>query len=330
LLPPGWDGPYTHEDLVADMDAVGVDEAVVVTTPLYGRGPRANEYTMRAIEAHPDRLYGVGLVEFFRDDPEAVREAVRRVVGHERMLGVRIHAALDYEDPAELVPTSDWILDDRLAPFWTEAAAQDTCVFVFPKAPQLSMVERLAREIRRRTKPMVVAANKMDTDAARDNWAEITSDPDYEHLTIVPVSAHAEKALKKGREAGLLEYRPGDADFEVNGDLPEGKREGLARIESFLAAFGGTGVQRALEAALFEELGAIAVFPGARNPQEDGTFLQDCFVLPGGSTAEEFAYFLHTDIGEGFLHAHDVRSGRQIGADAELSHRDVVEITTTN
>jgi L-fuconolactonase len=144
LLPPGWDGPYTHEDLVADMDAVGVDEAVVVTTPLYGRGPRANEYTMRAIEAHPDRLYGVGLVEFFRDDPRAVSEAVRRVVGHERMLGVRIHAALDYENPDELVPESDWILDDRLAPFWAAAAARDTCVFVFPKAPQLSMLDELA------------------------------------------------------------------------------------------------------------------------------------------------------------------------------------------
>jgi (p)ppGpp synthase/HD superfamily hydrolase len=72
------------------------------------------------------------------------------------------------------------------------------------------------------------------------------------------------------------------------------------------------------------------VFPGARKPQEDGTFLQDCFVLPDGSTAEDFAYFLHTDIGEGFLHAHDVRTERQIGADTELDHRDVVEITTTN
>lgn len=30
--------------------------------------------------------------------------------------------------------------------------------------------ERLAREIRIRTKPMLVAANKMDTEAAQDNW----------------------------------------------------------------------------------------------------------------------------------------------------------------
>ena len=190
--------------------------------------------------------------------------------------------------------------------------------------------ETLAREIRIRTKPMVIAANKTDTEAARENYAEITSDPAYDHLTIVPVSAHAEKAMKNGHEAGVLNYRPGDDGFEVTGEIPEEKRAGLDEIQRFLSEFGGSGVQRVIETALFEELDAVAVFPGARKPQDDGTFLQDCFVLPGGSTAEEFAYFLHTDIGEGFLHAHDVRSGRQIGADTELAHRDVIEITTTN
>jgi ribosome-binding ATPase YchF (GTP1/OBG family) len=170
----------------------------------------------------------------------------------------------------------------------------------------------------------------MDKPAAQDNWGEITTDPAYDHLTFVPVSAHAEKALKNGNEQGVLDYRPGDERFEVTADLPDAKAEGLEQIRTFVEAYGGTGVQQALETALFEELDAIAVFPGARKPQDDGTFLQDCFVLPDGSTAEDFAYFLHSDIGEGFLHAHDVRTERQIGADSELDHRDVVEITTTN
>lgn len=143
VVPPRWEGPYTHVDLVADMDRIGIDASVIVTTPLYGRGVRANEYTMRSIEAHPERLYGVGLMDFF-GDPDAVRAALRRVVGHDRMLGVRMHAALDYDDPTTLTPHADWILDDRLAPFWDEAAALDTCVFIFPKSPQLSYVEQLA------------------------------------------------------------------------------------------------------------------------------------------------------------------------------------------
>lgn len=147
VLPPGWDGAYTHDDLVADMDRAGVDESVIVTTPLYGRGVRANEYTMRSIEAHPSRLYGVGLLELFPDDPDAVRDHLRRVVGHDRMLGVRLHAALEYEQsPTSLDRHGDWIRDDRLDPFWEEAAALDTNVFVFPKAQQLQHVEALARD----------------------------------------------------------------------------------------------------------------------------------------------------------------------------------------
>jgi ribosome-binding ATPase YchF (GTP1/OBG family) len=190
--------------------------------------------------------------------------------------------------------------------------------------------ERLAREIRIETKPLIVAANKMDTEAAQTNWETITEDDNYDHVTFVPASAHAEKALKQGAEADVLDYLPGDDEFEVTGDLPAEKQAGLDQIETFVESFGGTGVQEALETALFEELDRIAVFPGTGSPKEDGTFLQDCFVLPSGATAEEFAYTVHSDIGEGFLYAMDARSGRQVGADRELDHRDVIEITTTN
>jgi len=146
VLPPNWTGPYTHDDLVRDMDAIGIDESVVVSTPLYGRGTRANEYTMRSIEAHPERLYGVGILDFF-DEEATVRAAVRRVTGHPRMLGVRFHAALAYEAiPSAVDRTGDWILDADLTPVWEELAALDACAFVFPKAEQLSMIERLAED----------------------------------------------------------------------------------------------------------------------------------------------------------------------------------------
>ncbi|MFB6213339.1 MAG: redox-regulated ATPase YchF [Candidatus Nanohaloarchaea archaeon] len=192
--------------------------------------------------------------------------------------------------------------------------------------------EKLAREIRKDTKPMVIAANKMDTEAARENYEEITSDPDYEHLTIVPCSAHAEKALKNAEEKDIVDYVPGSSEFEVLEELPEEKKEGLEEIRDFIDEFGSTGVQDALEKALFDELGVIAVFPGGTDGLEDdhGRVLPDCFLLPEGSTAEDFAYELHSDIGEGFLHAIDVREKRQIGADHELGHRDVVKVESSN
>lgn len=63
------------------------------------------------------------------------------------MLGVRMHATLSYEEiPTGVDRTGDWILDDRLAPVWDELDSLDTCVFVFPKAEQLSMVAQLAAD----------------------------------------------------------------------------------------------------------------------------------------------------------------------------------------
>ena len=188
----------------------------------------------------------------------------------------------------------------------------------------------LAREIRKRTKPMVIAANKMDTPEAQANWAEITSDPDYDHLSFVPASAHAEKALKNADDAGVVDYTPGDDAFEVVGDVSGEQKAGLDQIGEFVDEYDGTGVQGALEAAVFDVLGCIAVFPGSANGSKDekGVF-RDCFILPEGSTTEDFAYHIHSDIGEGLLHGTDCRSGRQVGTDNELSHRDVIELVST-
>lgn len=198
VLPPGWEGPYTAHDLVDDMAGAGVDESVIVTTPLYGRGVRANEYTMRAIEAYPDRLWGVGLMDFFQGDPEQVRSALRRVVGHERMLGVRMHACLEYaEHPSELNRTADWILDEELEPVWEEAAALDTAVFVFPKADQLPMIADLADE----HPDVQLVVDHMafpDETTAPDEppWTEFQSVAQYENVAVkvssLPRSAESE------------------------------------------------------------------------------------------------------------------------------------------
>jgi L-fuconolactonase len=186
VLPPDWEGAYTHADLITDMDRVGIDEAVMVTTPLYGRGPRANEYTMRSIEAHPDRLYGVGIMDFYPEDDD-VAETVRQVVGHERMLGVRMHAAMNYaEIPTEVNRTGDWILDDALDPVWEEAARQDAAIFVFPKAEQLSYVD-------------TIADRHPDTDIVIDHmaWPDETTAPNQEPWTdFEDVSTHGNVYVK--------------------------------------------------------------------------------------------------------------------------------------
>jgi ribosome-binding ATPase YchF (GTP1/OBG family) len=180
---------------------------------------------------------------------------------------------------------------------------------------------------------MIIAANKMDTEKSQENWEEITEDPEYEHLDFVPASAHAEKALKNAAEQDVVEYYPGDEDFEILTDeLSEEKKQGLEQIRDFMQEYGGTGVQKALEEALFEELGVMAIFPGGADGlgDEHGNILPDCFLVPENSTAEDFAYTIHSDLGEGFLHAIDCRENRQISGDHKLENLDVIEVVSSN
>ncbi|PSP38324.1 GTPase [Halobacteriales archaeon QH_7_65_31] len=188
----------------------------------------------------------------------------------------------------------------------------------------------LAREIRKETKPILIAANKMDTPEAQANWETVTTDDEYDHLTFVPTSAHAEKALKNADEGGVVEYTPGDDEFDIVGDLSEQQEQGLDAIAGFVSEYGGTGVQRAIERALFDVLGVIPVFPGSANgkSEEAGAF-RDCFLLPDGSTTADFAHHIHSDIGDGLLHGIDCRTERQVGGSHVLDERDVIELITT-
>lgn len=125
---------------------------------------------------------------------------------------------------------------------------------------------------------------------------------------------------------------PGDATFEVVDDVSDEQPAGLERVSEFVAEYSGTGVQGALETAVFDVLGSVAVFPGSAGGlgTAEGKLLPDCFLLPGDATTADFAYHIHSDLGNGLLHGVDRRAGRQVGADHELDHRDVVELVTTN
>ncbi|AGB16824.1 putative GTPase, probable translation factor [Halovivax ruber XH-70] len=245
--------------------------------------------------------------------------------------GVRRYADKQVED----IDPED-VLGEQLSAFGISPAAikQTILAIDLPVAPlewDGAEKEALAREIRKRTKPMTIAANKMDTPAAQDNWDEITTDPAYEHLEFVPVSAHAEKALKNAKEQGVVEYTPGERDFAITTeDLPAEQEAGLEQIREFVDEFDGTGVQQVLETATFDVLDLKAVFPGTASGNWTKGPFRDCFLLPADATAEDFAYHLHSDIGDGFLHGIDCRDDRQVGADTVLDHRDVLEVVSTN
>jgi ribosome-binding ATPase YchF (GTP1/OBG family) len=58
----------------------------------------------------------------------------------------------------------------------------------------------------------------------------------------------------------------------------------------------------------------------------DGQVLPDAYLIPYGTSAKQFAYLIHTELGENFIYAIDVRKKQRIGEDAILNNNDVISI----
>ena len=197
-----------------------------------------------------------------------------------------------------------------------------------PKAWTDDDREALARAVRRRTKPIVVVANKVDAapDDAVDRIREGTDKP------VIPATADGELALRRAADAGVVDYDPGDESFEIVGDVSDDQRAGLDALRESMATHGGTGVQSALNAAVYDLLDRITAYPvqdAGKWTDGTGNVLPDAFLLASGATPRDLAYAVHSDIGEGYLHAVDARASRRIGEDRELTEGDVVKIVST-
>jgi len=188
------------------------------------------------------------------------------------------------------------------------------------------------KTVRSYAKPLIIAANKADIDVAVDNIKRMQKELGNKYV-IVPSSAEAELALRKAASKGLIEYLPGDSDFEVKTELTKRQEKALEYIrEKVLKRWGSTGVQEAINRAIFDVLGYVAVFPVENETKltdHEGLVLPDVFLLPRGSTARDLAYVIHTELGEKFAFAIDVRTKRRLPADYMVQHRDVIKIVTT-
>jgi ribosome-binding ATPase YchF (GTP1/OBG family) len=227
-------------------------------------------------------------------------------------------------------------LDDALVDMLTGVGATEYDVALilrsmeYPEDPfqwEDEHKEELAREIRQQTKPIVVVANKADV-APAENLTRLEETADI----VVPCTAEGELALRQAAKAGLVDYDPGEESFEVTGDLNDAQATGLEQVRGVMEEFGGTGVQTALNTAAYDLLDHVTAFPVQNETKwTDGNenVLPDAFLLPSGSTPKDLAYAVHSDIGDGYLHAVDARAGRRVGEDHELVEGDVVKIVST-
>lgn len=122
------DAVYTAEKLLADMDRVGVDEAVVVGYPIVKWTD--NWYTLQCVAAH-DRLHGIVMLDHFADD--AVQRA-SEALSAEGIIGMRIAPEHQYDAmwrPAPTDETTSWLTDAiEETAFWEVARQEDSIVTI--------------------------------------------------------------------------------------------------------------------------------------------------------------------------------------------------------
>lgn len=184
--------------------------------------------------------------------------------------------------------------------------------------------------LRRISKPTLIAANKIDLPTSHEN-VERLKESGY---TVVACSAEAELALRRAGEKGLINYTPGDCRLIPKNPekLNDAQKRALDLIqEQILYNFGSTGVQEAINAAFFELLQMVTVYPVEdveHLSDHKGRVLPDVYLVPYGTTARQLAYIIHTELGDSFIYGIDVRGRNRIGENHVLKDRDVISIVS--
>ena len=184
------------------------------------------------------------------------------------------------------------------------------------------------KELRKKTRPMIIAANKADL--CHD--LSILNEFKMIHPTVA-CSAETELLLRKAAKNGLIDYLPGDKNFKIKGvDLSPQQKKALDLAEKVLLKLDGSGVQQTLNSACFDLLRLIVVFPvedETKLSNKNGEVLPDAKLLRPGSTALDLARAVHEDLAKGFLHAVDAKTKQRVGAEHPLKNGDVLKIVST-
>jgi ribosome-binding ATPase YchF (GTP1/OBG family) len=176
------------------------------------------------------------------------------------------------------------------------------------------------------SKPMLIVGNKYD-EAPEDLKKKLADQK------VAFASAASELALRNAAAAQVVNYLPGDPVFTIANEaaLTPAQKAGLQKIASVMKANSGTGVQQAINRAVFELLDMIVVYPVEDEnhlSDKQGRVLPDAFLMKKGSTPHNLAFQVHTEIGRGFLYAIDARTKMRIKESHYLKDGDIIKIVS--
>ena len=140
--------------------------------------------------------------------------------------------------------------------------------------------------------------------------------------------------LRKATKSGIINYSSGDENFTIVKDkeIAPAQQKALDLVKSVFSKIQSTGIQKILNAAVFDSLKYIVVYPvedETKLTNKDGVVLPDTKLLPHDSTAKDLAGLIHADIAKGFLHAIDCKTKQRISGDQKLKNGDVIKIIST-
>ncbi len=188
--------------------------------------------------------------------------------------------------------------------------------------------ERFAASFLKINKPLIVAANKLDS----------TADSSLERLReglkgyrVIGCSGAIELALRKASMSGIIRYLPGGNDFSTLKSPNADQAEALRYMKGYIGEKNGTGIQQLINTAVLGLRDNIVVYPVEnenRYSDHFGNVLPDALLVKRGSTAQDMARIIHTELADKMLYAIDARKGHRLSKDYILQEGDVIKIVS--
>lgn len=192
--------------------------------------------------------------------------------------------------------------------------------------------KKFAAYLRHVSKPTLIVANKIDLPGADKNFDRLREK--YFDTITVPASADSELSLRRAEQAGLIKYVPGSEQFEILQKDKLNKKQMAALdfiTKDILGEYMRTGVQFAINVTVFKLLKMNSIYPIAvpeKLSDKKGRVLPDLILMKDGSTVEDLAKEIHTDLTKGLLYAKDLRYGVRLPLRYQLRDRDVVSLVS--
>ena len=192
--------------------------------------------------------------------------------------------------------------------------------------------KKFAHALRKISKPTLIVANKIDVEGADKNFVRLQER--YNDSIVIPVSGDSEFSLRRAEQKGLIKYSPGSEQFEIvkSHELNEKQIRALDFIKrGIMGEYMRTGVQFAINVAVFKLLKMNSIYPVADEKNltdKNGKVLPDLILLKNGSTINDLAKEIHSDLTKGLLYGKDLRYNLRLPVDYQLRDRDVVSLVS--